>query len=41
MKYVYENEGKIMKEVLPGVNSVRLLGMSWKNSPENPNMECY
>lgn len=41
MKYVYEGDGKIMKEKLPGANAVRLIGMTWKNSPENPNMECY
>ena len=41
MKYVYEGDGALMKEIAPGFNAVRLLGMSWWNSPENPNTECY
>ena len=39
LKYTYKNEGQIMREVLPGANVARIVGIFWKNA--NDGKDCY
>ena len=39
LKYTYKDEGKIMKDTLPGANVARIVGIFWKNTHDGK--DCY